>query len=72
MSNYFTKADIDRVMKLLATITKEARFERSVDGFITLYNDLDWVKRTILPKMEAHLVDDIKITQKQSPEKEEK
>ena len=59
---YFKQTEIDRMQRLMAVVVKDAKWSKSVDEFITIYNEIDWVKKTLIPKMESHIFDEIQIT----------
>lgn len=72
---YFSQDDVIRLRKLMHVIVKQAQFTRTLDDFVGLFNDIDWVNKSILPKMEAFIVDEVKIKQKtkdiEQPSKQE-
>ena len=55
MEKRITEQDCKKLQILMSRILKEASFNLKINDFVDLFNDLDWVSKTLLPKMQANI-----------------
>lgn len=53
----FSDKDAERLAKLMATVIREAKFERSMNSFVELFNEFDWVNKELIPKIKANILE---------------
>lgn len=53
--NKFDEKDASRLQKLMAKVIKEAEFKLGVNEFVDLFNEFDWVNKTLIPKIRDNI-----------------
>ena len=65
----FTEEDKKRVIEFLNAVAKYAKFEVSTDELISYFKSLAHMQQVILPKIEANILEVVKVVE---PEKKPK
>lgn len=60
--------DVKRLASLLMNITNNAEFKLKINDFVSVFNDLEWAKTGLLPKLQANIFE-VKEVKQAAPKK---
>ena len=60
--NKLEEKDAIRLQKLMAKIIKESEFKLSINAFVDLFNEFDWVNKILVPKIKDNIFQVEKVT----------
>lgn len=72
MKNNFTEVDKQKVVEFLNFTAKNAKFEVNTHEVIEYFKLLSYMQQTLLPKIDANILEITKIVEKPIEEKKEK
>lgn len=59
--------DVNRLQKLMARITREGKFEMKMNEFVELFNEMDWINKSLIPTLRSNIME-IKSVKQITPE----
>jgi hypothetical protein len=66
----FSDEDVRKLNQLMSVLVAKAQFTLALNEFVDVFNQVDWVKKDLIPRINAHILEVKSIRQVNKPQED--